>query len=579
MPARLHNTLMRSAWLIAVAGLLPLTVLGDAIVRTQAMFATTIAEFYVERDVVRLEMEIGLNDLGAFRSLLPDDIHEDMGFGSVPVPERIQRFLTEEFRVIADGEALQGRLVRIGPDQRVRRDEITGEALPAGEAPEIVINASFVWPLSTQPQLLEFAVALPAAASVGFMTYHEGIAVNDFRYLTASQVLELDWDDPWYSAFETRALRRQYYAPMTGFIYVEPYEVRKEIIVRPKDVQRYVDLGLEGRDTIPVEIQADVRQKIIEFLSAHHPVTIDGQPAEPAAVRADFLERSLRTSRVIDPPEDLDLNAAIMGVKFIYPHPAFPDSATMRWDLWDERTQMVPVSAVDPTGPLPQFLDPDYDLLEWQNFIRIPVMPQLAAVASPPSNLAQAMVYGRWAALALAVALMFGFIRSAMRPSNALAGLGMLTGVGIALAISAWWAGSQVRLNEASARAVVTGVLTNVYRAFDFREEGDIYDVLDRSVDGDLLRDVYLEMRRGLVLASQGGASARVKDVELIDLETQAAEDNGFQARATWQVRAAVGHWGHIHERRNEYQANLRLEPIDGAWKLVDVEILDEVRL
>jgi hypothetical protein len=86
-------------------------------------------------------------------------------------------------------------------------------------------------------------------------------------------------------------------------------------------------------------------------------------------------------------------------------------------------------------------------------------------------------------------------------------------------------------------------------------------------------------MRRGLILASQGGASARVKDVELTDLQTSPADEGGIQARATWQVRAAVGHWGHIHERRNEYQANLQLQPIDGAWKLVNVEILDEVRL
>ncbi|MDH4031506.1 MAG: hypothetical protein OEU49_11705, partial [Chromatiales bacterium] len=123
------------------------------------------------------------------------------------------------------------------------------------------------------------------------------------------------------------------------------------------------------------------------------------------------------------------------------------------------------------------------------------------------------------------------------------------------------------------------GLLTNVYRAFDFRAESDVYDVLERSVDGDLLRDVYLEMRRGLVLASQGGASARVKDVELVELAAEPGEDQGIRARTTWRVRAAVGHWGHIHERRNEYQAELRLQPIDGVWKLVGVEILDEVRL
>jgi hypothetical protein len=90
---------------------------------------------------------------------------------------------------------------------------------------------------------------------------------------------------------------------------------------------------------------------------------------------------------------------------------------------------------------------------------------------------------------------------------------------------------------------------------------------------------VYLEMRRGLVLASQGGASARVKDVELVELVVEPSGNQALNAEATWQVRAAVGHWGHIHERRNEYRAKLRLQPLDGAWKLIDVEILDEVRL
>ena len=65
------------------------------------------------------------------------------------------------------------------------------------------------------------------AAAVGFVIYHKGVAVNDFRYLTAAQRLHLDWNDPWYSAFDTRNLRRQFYTPMAGFIYVEPYEVRK----------------------------------------------------------------------------------------------------------------------------------------------------------------------------------------------------------------------------------------------------------------------------------------------------------------------------------------------------------------
>ena len=569
----------RGALCAMVLCLLPIATVADAIMRSEAMFASTIAEIYVTEDEVRLELEIGLQDLAeGFRDLLPDDLFTRMGLGEEAYDLRLERFLSEQFLVLADGEALDGQLVSIGPSERIRRDDITGEALPVDGEPETVIGANFRWPLAGKPDQLTFEVHLPRATAVGYVAYHGAVAVNDFRYLVARQQLNLDWDDPWYSAFETRSLRRQYYAPMTGFIYVEPYEVRKEIIVRPKDVQRYVDLGLDGRDTIPVDLQPQVRERVIEFLSQHHPVTIDGEPAGEPLIRADFLERTLRTSRVIDPPEELDINGAILGVKFIYPHPDFAESVTMRWDLFDDKITTVPVSAVDPTGPLPQILEPDYDILEWENFIRIPVMPQLADVAPPPGQFTRLMFYGRWL-LALAAALLGLRLLLAMRSGSARATSAAAFIVGAVLAVGAWRAGDGARLDEQAIRDVVGGLLTNVYRAFDFRAESDVYDVLAQSVDGELLREVYLEMRRGLVLASQGGASARVRDVELVELDVEPAPGNSLRARATWRLDAAVGHWGHIHTRRNEYRADLTLGPVDGVWKLTSVDILDELRL
>ena len=109
-------------------------------------------------------------------------------------------------------------------------------------------------------------------------------------------------------------------------------------------------------------------------------------------MRANFLERTLRTSRVIDPPVDLDINGAIMGVIFVYPHEAFADTVTMEWDMFDDRIQMVPVAGVDPTGPLPQLLEPDYHTLAWKNFIRIPVMPELVSISAPPGLVSGWMV-------------------------------------------------------------------------------------------------------------------------------------------------------------------------------------------
>jgi len=56
----------------------PLNASADAIVRSMAMFASTIAEYYIEEDRIRVELEIGEADIPVFRNLLPDEIHQQL---------------------------------------------------------------------------------------------------------------------------------------------------------------------------------------------------------------------------------------------------------------------------------------------------------------------------------------------------------------------------------------------------------------------------------------------------------------------------------------------------------------------
>ena len=44
---------------------------GDAIVLSQAMKASTIMEAYLEEDSLRVELEVGAAEVGAFADLLP----------------------------------------------------------------------------------------------------------------------------------------------------------------------------------------------------------------------------------------------------------------------------------------------------------------------------------------------------------------------------------------------------------------------------------------------------------------------------------------------------------------------------
>ena len=67
---------------------------------------------------------------------------------------------------------------------------------------------------------------------------------------------------------------------------------------------------------------------------------------------------------------------------------------------------------------------------------------------------------------------------------------------------------------------------------------------------------------------------------DMQDIEfTPADEASAFRALATWNVHGSVGHWGHVHTRSNQYRAELLIRAVDGRWKLVDMNVLQEQRL
>jgi hypothetical protein len=136
-------------------------------------------------------------------------------------------------------------------------------------------------------------------------------------------------------------------------------------------------------------------------------------------------------------------------------------------------------------------------------------------------------------------------------------------------------------MSDKKAVAVLESLLKNIYRSFDFRLEEDVYDRLATSVSGDLLSDIYLQNRRSLVVTQAGGAQARVKEVKIQDVEVSPLKDRplGLLFHAQWTALGTVGHWGHIHTRENQYDANITVEPVDAAWKITDLELLEEKRI
>jgi hypothetical protein len=105
-----------------------------------------------------------------------------------------------------------------------------------------------------------------------------------------------------------------------------------------------------------------------------------------------------------------------------------------------------------------------------------------------------------------------------------------------------------------------------------------VYDVLARSVDGELLRKLYLETITALTLDGREGTRVLITDFEAtVDKVSPHPESGGFIAECTWSVLGNVGHWGHAHPRYNGYKAKLTVQPMNGEWKLTTLDV-QEVR-
>jgi hypothetical protein len=428
-----------------------------------------------------------------------------------------------------------------------------------------------------------------ASATIGFITYHKSVPVIDFRYLGASAYLTLNWLDPWYSKFRNVNLKRHHASALMTFLYVEPYEVRHEILTRVKDLEEWMDLGLGGDEFIELDELEPLKQRIGEFMLERNQVLIDGEAAEPILDRMNYVTVGVTGIRIIEVPERLEISTAIVGVILTYITDGIPQEVTVDWELFTDQVQRVPATSTDPAGPLPTFVTPDDNVHVWTNYLKNYTLPTVEAVAVAGSvGQLEIPVVSTGAAVFFLLTLVVVVRRRAHGVSNLLPAIAV--GV-MLLATAAAWPFARVSFDRPAALAgtleneqsvaLAETLLKNVYRAFDFREEDDVYDKLALVVSGDLLADIYLQSRQSLAVQQAGGAQAKVQELEIREAAATRRDEGGlgYDVRTKWTALGTVGHWGHTHIRQNLYDAILTIQSIDGMWKITGMEVLEETRI
>jgi len=582
--------------------LAPLGAKADWINLTGAETAPNIAEIYVLDDRVKLVLEVYVGDLDVFADLLPDDWLKDGGQGRPGLDERMRRFSAEQFQFVTEtGDKLKGRLEVAEARLRVDRkspfagmiNPMTRQRVPDAPEDKRVLYVEIAYPFTERPKQLTMVPPLDeqgrALVTVGFIAYHKAVPIIDFRYLGAPAVVTLNWDDPWYTKFANPNLKRHHKSALMSFLYVEPYEVRHEILTRVKDLEEWMEVGLRGDEYIEIDELNSLKQRIGEFLLTKNRVRIDGQAARPILDRTNYVKVGLTGIQLLEQPERLEISTAIVGVIITYLTDGIPKEVVVDWELFTDQIQQVPAIATDPAGPLPTFLTPDDNVHTWTNFLKNYQLPTVQEVAIAGSLGQLSIPLASLLCLALLVPVGWQVSKRArnggpLRIPIVVATALVVTGISsfpyarVSIARPAAIAGT---LDDQQATALLELLLKNVYRAFDFREEEDVYDKLAISVTGDLLADVYLENRRSFAVQAAGGAQAKVKEVNVRNAVAERLDDSplGYALRGQWTAMGTVGHWGHVHTRQNLYDAIVTIKAVDGTWKITELEVIEEDRI
>jgi hypothetical protein len=369
-------------------------------------------------------------------------------------------------------------------------------------------------------------------------------------------------------------------AAVQSFLAVEAFEIRNEVLVRLKDVVPEIALTATGR--LEVDEQGQLKERIQALVLPLATVSIDGEIADPIVDRVDFL--TVGTQGVLPRPQPVPevIDEAFIGVTLAYLTPRTPEEVTLRWRAFDGAMSEIPATVSDPEFSQTMTLTAERPELEWRNNLSEDPIPIVHAVDIEPVQVSipllalplviAAVVLLIAAARGKRAAVNFALARVVLAVALVVAPLGE-----VAVALPSSLASVP---SPGEARRILAGVLPNVYRAFEFREESAAYDRLAVSVTGDTLSQIYLEHRRSLEIEERGGARARVETVEVPEVrQVSAAADGGFVVDAVWVVGGTVTHFGHRHFRQNRYDARVTLVPADGTWKIHTIELFDEERI
>jgi len=491
--------------------------------------------------------------------------------------------------------------------------EVPEEGVRAGELMKYSIGIVIEYKHEQPPNFLTInqhvvAAALLLPSELKILLKQQGSELPYFKMMKPDQpeTFSFDWTHPlpasdasdeeresWFEQQREKTLGITSYSSVYSFIYITNYQIRHEVLIPLATLASFFEIDRKDPGFLDIPEQDVVAEKIKALFSVGNPVSIDNVQVDPVFDRIDFYALDLKDFAMQAQRRRVSMANGRVGIIMSYGTKGIPRDVKLTWDIFNDTLKTVDsiVFAFEEVGKTEFSMFLEDNTYHWSDQDR-PAPPQITNVCAnakllePPSLLLPLVACG-YIAFAIFLLLISLFLRnsaSSLRYSaNSLTGLAALLLVG-------GWATWEIKtavpdpfstrkpISEDLAQGIFEQLHKNMFRAFDYHNESDIYDALARSVDGELLRQLYLEINDTLRVAEQGGAVSRIDEVKIVDgqlLPSSEQDSPGFDYRCRWELLGTVEHWGHIHERNNKYNASFRIELIDKDWKIRRMQMED----
>jgi hypothetical protein len=491
----------------------------------------------VQQDRVDVELKVLVEDLVLYYPVSADerDVYPAAALRKAAEPHR--NFVLDGLRLLdEEGKQLSGEITAVDLSR------ITDKGVALTEIKQVSVTYSLRYSPKAKPGFLTVSqtfggekAILPAMMDC--QVKQLGVVLDVPHPILSGQTLttKFDWTKPptppknWRELKERRSerLKQQLgiasYSGLYSFFYITPHEVRHEILIPLLTLDEWTSIKRKDAAFLEVAEQKVAAYQVAKFFQQGNPVSINDSVVKPVVARVNFFGLDIRDFAMNAEPRRVSVAQARVGIMLSYPSKGVPSKVHAKWETFSKFAPFLKSVIYEFNKPaIEHFFRPDEATFYWSS---TNVDQQSESVVKAVTST------GRVPAAKQAEQISHSLIR-------------------------------------------------NVYQAFDFHGEQETYDALNAVVDGPLLRSLYLQIRRSLLMAEQGGSRSRVLDVQPVSgtiIGTPSQRE--FQIELRWRVSGEVEHWGHIHTRENEYVGKLSVKNADGFWKLAELKFLNRKRV